>query len=759
MKKLDEISLERARLEDVTRELQHEILEHKRTNEALQASESFLRSLIDQSPYPMWISDGKGTLINLNKACMDLLDIAEEEVVGKYNILEDNIVEEQGLLPLVKRVFQAGESVRFKIKYDSSQLRHLKLARYAYVILDVTVFPVKDEHQNITNAVIQHIDITARERAEEELLRHRDHLDTLVKERTIELAVINSQLYAEIARREQAEETQKVTIELLNICNKATHTRELMRELVSYFKRFIGFDAVGVRLREGKDFPYYETTGFSEDFVQVENSLCSIDQKGELLRDSAGHPALNCMCGNIICGRFDSSKIFFTSHGSFWSSCTSELLRTTTEEERQAKTRNRCNGEGYESVALIPLRTQNETFGLFQFNDRRKGGFTAEKIAQIENLVSYVAIALAKLKTDESLRESEERFQLAMRGANDGLWDWNLLSDEVYYSPRWLSMLGYSENELEPHLDTWVRLLHPEDRKSALIKAQDFRDGRIGKYEVEFRLRHKHGHYVDILSRGILVPDSHGKAVRVVGTHVDITERKEGEVALRNYARRLMEMEEKMRKKLAAELHDEIGQELAALSLNLSFINSCIEKESWEDLRPRLEDSRYLTKEVSRAIRNIMTELRPPQLDEYGLVATVRWHADLFAERTGVAVALYVESRFPRLETEKEMALFRIVQEALNNVVKHAFATNVAIHLTSDAGTVQLTIADNGKGFAFETVPCGSTDSGWGLTIMRERAESIGGLFKVNSVPGEGTMVSVTLTEQVMDGDNNPPRR
>ena len=716
--------------------------------EALQASESFLRSLIDQSPYPMWISDEKGTLIKLNQACMDLLDLTEEEVVGKYNILEDNIVEQQGFLPLVKRVFQAGESVRFKIKYDSSQLRHLKLARYAYVILDVTVFPVKDEHQNITNAVIQHIDITERERTEAELNLHRDHLDTLVKERTTELAVTNSQLCAEIARREQAEETQKVTIELLNICNKAPHTRELMQELVNYFKQLVGCDAVGVRLREGSDFPYYETRGFSEGFVQLENSLCSIDQHGDLLRDSAGHPALNCMCGNIICGRFDPSKPFFTAHGSFWSSCTSELLQITTDEERQAKTRNRCNGERYESVALIPLRTQNETFGLFQFNDRRKGYFTAERIAQIENLVSYVAIALAKLKADESLRESEERFQLAMRGANDGLWDWNLLSNEVYYSPRWMSMLGYSEDELEKHLDAWVRLLHPEDRETALKNVQDFLCGCVAKYEVEFRLRHKQGHYVAILSRGVLVSDSQGKAARMVGTHVDITERKEGEVALRNYARRLIEMEEKMRKKLVGELHDEIGQELTALSLNLSFINSYMEKESWEDLRSRLEDSKFLTREVSRAIRNIMTELRPPQLDEYGLVATVRWHADLFSERAGVAVALYVENQFPRLETEKEMALFRIVQEALNNVIKHAVATNVAIYLACEAGTVQLTITDDGKGFAFEMVPSGSTDSGWGLTIMRERAESIGGLFYVNSVPGEGTMVSVKLTEE-----------
>ena len=135
--------------------------------------------------------------------------------------------------------------------------------------------------------------------------------------------------------------------------------------------------------------------------------------------------------------------------------------------------------------------------------------------------------------TEEKLRSEEERFQLAMQGANDGLWDWNLLTDEVYYSTRWKSMLGYSEEELEHHLNTWKRLVHPADREATLAQVQDFLDGRLEKYEIEFRMRHKAGHYLTVLSRAFLTRNAQGKAVRLVGTHVDITGRKWAEKALR----------------------------------------------------------------------------------------------------------------------------------------------------------------------------------------------------------------------------------
>lgn len=151
---------------------------------------------------------------------------------------------------------------------------------------------------------------------------------------------------------------------------------------------------------------------------------------------------------------------------------------------------------------------------------------------EMEGFITISADITVHKRAEEALRASEERFQLAMRGANDGLWDWDLGTDAVYYSPRWKSMLGYAEAELENHLETWKRLAHPDDRESTLAAVRDFVEERADKFEVEFRMMHKDGHYLDVLSRAFLLRNSRGEAGRLVGTHVDITERKRAEEAL-----------------------------------------------------------------------------------------------------------------------------------------------------------------------------------------------------------------------------------
>jgi len=151
---------------------------------------------------------------------------------------------------------------------------------------------------------------------------------------------------------------------------------------------------------------------------------------------------------------------------------------------------------------------------------------------QKRHLLGLFTDITARKEAEESLRKSEERLELAMRGANDGLWDWNLETNAVYYSPRWKSMLGYAAGELDNNAETWRNLLHPDDRSVSGAKVRDLIDGRVRQLEVEFRLRHKAGHYVDILSRGFLFRQP-GQPIRVIGTHVDITERKRAELQLR----------------------------------------------------------------------------------------------------------------------------------------------------------------------------------------------------------------------------------
>ncbi len=163
-------------------------------------------------------------------------------------------------------------------------------------------------------------------------------------------------------------------------------------------------------------------------------------------------------------------------------------------------------------------------------NDSNKSkSLLLKEIKQLRIELSAVKLTTEKRITE--LYKSEERFSLAMRGTNDGLWDWNLETNEVYYSPRWKSMLGYGEEELDSTINTWARLVHPNDKDRVLEKVQDYLAGRADSFEVEMRMHHKDGRQIFVLSRGFLVTrESDGKPAGLVGTHVDITQRKKAEV-------------------------------------------------------------------------------------------------------------------------------------------------------------------------------------------------------------------------------------
>jgi len=214
-----------------------------------------------------------------------------------------------------------------------------------------------------------------------------------------------AELEAAGVERRRAEERQRLVARILDVLNRSTEEVDAIREILLLIKEVSGIEAVGIRLRKGEDFPYYETNGFPGSFVEAERYLCAYDQAGEPIRDAQGNPVLECMCGNILCGRTDPLLPFFTEGGSFWSNNTTALLASTTEEERQARTRDRCNSEGYESVALVPLRSGSETIGLLQLNDSRKDMFTSDLIAFFEEVGASVGVSLARARAEEEVKQ------------------------------------------------------------------------------------------------------------------------------------------------------------------------------------------------------------------------------------------------------------------------------------------------------------------------------------------------------------------
>ena len=200
---------------------------------------------------------------------------------------------------------------------------------------------------------------------------------------------------------------QRLALEVLQRLNRSETPDEAIEQILTAVKEFTGVSAVGIRLRDGDDYPYFYYDGFSDVHVEMESSLCGYDDEGNLIRDREGNPVLECMCGLVIQGRTDGSKPFFTEGGSFHSNNTSELLRATTDDDRLTHTRNVCNAEGYESVALIPLRSKDSIIGLLQLNDEDEGRYTEEMILFLEGFGESIGIALAHMKEEERRRDAE----------------------------------------------------------------------------------------------------------------------------------------------------------------------------------------------------------------------------------------------------------------------------------------------------------------------------------------------------------------
>jgi PAS domain S-box-containing protein len=366
--------------------------------------------------------------------------------------------------------------------------------------------------------------------------------------------------------------------------------------------------------------------------------------------------------------------------------------------------------------------------------------------------IGGIATDITELKiTEQALLEQRTLLAEAQKVAGLGCWEWDPASGRLSWSDELYRMYGVDPRAFQPSFEAYLDRVHPEDRQHAGARvARALIDGRA--FTAEERVVRPDGKLRWLRSHCEVVRDAAGRPLKLLGACLDITESRDSEQALRAAAaslqalsRRLVEAEEAERRRIAGELHDRVGQNLSALNINLDIVLGALGEKAPMEVRERLRDSLALVDGTLQTIENVMAELRPPLLDEYGLGAALGWYAEEFGKRAGIAVEFRDEAREKNraLRRDAAVALFRIAQEALHNVAKHARAKRVRVAVGAASGEMSVEIGDDGAGF--DPLAADARASRWGMTTMRERAEAAGGRLEISSAPGSGTVLRATV--------------
>jgi signal transduction histidine kinase len=244
---------------------------------------------------------------------------------------------------------------------------------------------------------------------------------------------------------------------------------------------------------------------------------------------------------------------------------------------------------------------------------------------------------------------------------------------------------------------------------------------------------------------GTGIPITYESKPAILSVVLDITERVRAEERLRELTRRLVVAQEEERKRIAQELHDELGQALTAISLDLGGIEKALPPESPPEIRARLIDARSLADEVDERISELALDLRPSLLDDLGLLPTLQWYLNRYSQRLGIEVAMDFKGLESRLPDEVETTLYRVIQEALTNIARHAQAGTVRLSLERSATAVAVTIQDDGRGFDVEAQSSAAELGGVGLLGINDRVSTLGGRVEIHSRLGQGVRIHIEI--------------
>gem|GEM_PF-3358596 len=533
----------------------------------------------------------------------------------------------------------------------------------------------------------------------------------------------------DITERKKGEMRISAMNALLKLFMKKTSRQEYLSAVINLIRLWSGCSSAGIRLLDKNGcIPYESQQGFSREFLDSENLLTVTDHQ--------------CACVRVMLGQhYDLESKYVNEHGSFKIDDLKALLVSLSDEDRRSY-RGGCFGEGFRSLAVVPVRHQEKTVAAIHMADERPGIISSGSLELVESLSLLIGEAIFRFATEEALKLSEEHYRSLIESSSDCIYQLTLDGDYLSMNSKMSAFLGNPDSSVFIGKEFVEQVAGNNEAVLMAISMASGGDITSVRYKSSIRRGR------DIWWDAVLSPvkNIEGKIVSILGISRDITERMQAEDELRNshaelrrLSAHLQSITEEERTRIAREVHDELGQVLTALKIDTAWLAKRLPPENRE-LVDKSSMMMKLIDNVIQSVKRICTELRPTLLDHLGISAAIEWQAEEFRKRTGLKceLNLYSTSATKQVST----VLFRVLQETFTNITRHAEATKVRVLLKEDDGLIIFKITDNGKGITREHL---RKPQSFGLLGMRERVHSIGGRLSIRGLRGGGTSVKVTV--------------